>query len=593
MDTTQLLYLAGAFLLGFFFAWFMGRSGPKRALEESEANANALKRKVDDGARASAKLEDQLKQQSAQVDRLGSEKAAIAAEIATYEQSAADSAAELAQLQQQLSEAQAALSEAESERLRLEAELGHMRDAYADTRTRFVELTQQAEADREAAEAALVEEELEAIEAEEIAEDVTTALALAEESYTAEVSELTGQVQSLETELAAARAALSRMSAQVALRPELTAGKRQEYAALADDPNKVIAALHERDIAVVDARGEVDYLRRTIGMLTAMGAELANEVERRRREQQLLAYQVAGLTAEVRNVEMKQIADKQAEVPAADLAIKSEEDESLETRLAASSAVAAEMQKQLEEESAAAAELRIQLEERSKELEALKAATDPLQANLDELQAEIEALNAAKADLEAQAETRDTELTETKDKLVVVQTDADSTVAAKAGLEQQLQAQTGEWDALLARINALNDELAAISAGEPVEEQLSKNQLPPSPPLKLPQRLRLLMHRLRHHRPRLLHWRLPVKLPRPPSRSRRKRHVQPMRLSRSLRTRPANSRPRGRPSLLRSRRKNRLPVWRWPSCRPAWPRPSPCSSARMPSWPITSSRSVR
>ena len=98
MDTTQLLYLAGAFLLGFFFAWFMGRSGPKRALEESEANANALKRKVDDGARASAKLEDQLKQQSAQVDRLGSEKAAIAAQIATYEQSAADSAAVLDEL---------------------------------------------------------------------------------------------------------------------------------------------------------------------------------------------------------------------------------------------------------------------------------------------------------------------------------------------------------------------------------------------------------------------------------------------------------------------------------------------------------------
>ena len=26
--TTQLLYIAGAFLLGFFFAWFMGPSGP-------------------------------------------------------------------------------------------------------------------------------------------------------------------------------------------------------------------------------------------------------------------------------------------------------------------------------------------------------------------------------------------------------------------------------------------------------------------------------------------------------------------------------------------------------------------------------------
>ena len=94
-----------------------------------------------------------------------------------------------------------------------------MRDAYSDTRGWFVELTPQAEADQAAAEAALAEEELEALEAEEIAEDVTTALGLAEESHTAEVKELTGQVQALETELAAARAALTRMSAQVDCSP--------------------------------------------------------------------------------------------------------------------------------------------------------------------------------------------------------------------------------------------------------------------------------------------------------------------------------------------------------------------------------------
>src|SRR5215208_4024829 len=100
MDTTQLLYIAGAFLLGFFFAWFMGRSGPKRALEECEANAHGLQRKLDDSARSVAKLEGQLKEQVAQVDRLGTEKSAIAAQMATFEQSAADTGAELAQLQQ-------------------------------------------------------------------------------------------------------------------------------------------------------------------------------------------------------------------------------------------------------------------------------------------------------------------------------------------------------------------------------------------------------------------------------------------------------------------------------------------------------------
>ena len=445
MDTTQLLYLAGAFLLGFFFAWFAGRSGPKHALEECEANAHSLQRSLDDSARSVAKLEGQLKEQVVQVDRLGTEKAAVAAQIAVFEQSAADTGAELAQLQQQLNESQ-------SERLRLETELGHIRDAYADTRSRLVELTQQAEADKVAAE---TEAEEEAAAVEELIEDTSTALALAEASHTADLELLTGQVRSLETELSAARAALARLSAQVALRPELTPGKRQEYAALAGDPDRIIAALHERDVAVVDARGEVDYLRRTIGMLTAMGAELANEVERRRREQQLLVYQVAGLTAVTRNVEMKQLEDTQAAAPAqADLAIKSEELESLETRYAATNAVAAELQTQLEERSTAAAELQIQLDERSKEFEALKSESGPLQANLDELQAQLEALNAAQADLEAQLEAHDAELTETKDKLATLQTDAESTAAAKAGLEQQLQAQSSEWDGLLARINA-------------------------------------------------------------------------------------------------------------------------------------------
>ena len=269
------------------------------------------------------------------------------------EQGATDAVAQITQLT-------GALSQSESDRLRLESELGHMRGAYADTRTRLAELFAQNEAQAATAATAAAEAE-------------TTALALAGSGHAEQVEQLTAQVQALETELEAVRANASRLAGQVALRPQLSSTQQQEYAALAGDPERVVAALHQRNMQVADARAETDYLRRTVGMLTGMGAELAQEVERRRREQQLLAYQVAGLTAEVRNTEMKQIADKQAEIPAADLAIKSQEDEALETRLAASSAVSAEMQKQLEEESAAAAELRLQLEERSKELEALKA----------------------------------------------------------------------------------------------------------------------------------------------------------------------------------------------------------------------------
>jgi chromosome segregation ATPase len=447
MDTTQLLYLAGAFLLGFFFAWFMGRSGPKRALEECEANAHSLQRTLDDRARTVASLEGQLKQQVAQVDRLGTERSDLASKFTAAEESAAAVSAELTQLQQQL-------AAAEDERLRLEAELGHMRGAYADTRTRLAALVEETEIANAAAEVEAAED---AAEAEEFVEEVTTALAVAEEEHTAELDALTRQVQTLETELSATRAALARASAQVALRPELTTGKRQEYAALAGDADRIVAALHERDIAVADARNEVDYLRRTIGMLTAMGAELANEVERRRREQQLLVYEVAGLNAVTRNMEMKQLPDMQAAAaPQAQLAVKSEEQEALETRMAATAALNSELQSQLDE--------------RSKELADLKLESDPLQANLDELQAEIEALNAAKADLEAQVAARDTELTETKEKFSAVQTDAEGAAQAKTELQAALAARGVEWDQLLARINALNDELAAISAAEPATE---------------------------------------------------------------------------------------------------------------------------
>jgi len=65
MDTTQVLYLAGAFVLGFLVAWFAGRSGPKRALEECEANAHSLQRSLDERTRSVSKLESQIKERSA------------------------------------------------------------------------------------------------------------------------------------------------------------------------------------------------------------------------------------------------------------------------------------------------------------------------------------------------------------------------------------------------------------------------------------------------------------------------------------------------------------------------------------------------
>lgn len=459
MDTTQMLYLAGAFVLGFLVAWFAGRNGPKRALEECEANAHSLQRSLDDRTRSVSKLEGQLKEQVAQVDRLGSEQGKLAAALKTAEQGAADTGAQVLQLQEELSQSQ-------SERLRLESELGHVRDAYAGSRSRLAELFAQNEAQAAAAEA----------EAE------ITTLALAEASRGEQVEQLTAQVQSLQTELEAVRANATRLAGQVALRPELTSTQQKEYAALAGDPERVVAALHQRDMQVADARAEADYLRRTVGMLTGMGAELAQEVDRRRREQQVLLYQVAGLTAVTRETEMRQLVDRQAppvqagttssaqaeQAPAGtiepeghDLPVDTRPDNALEPE--------SETGESAEELAALAVDLRQQLDERSQELEELRTQTGPLQANLDELQAEIEALNAAKADLEAQLETRDNDLTELQNKLAALQSDAESAAAAKAALAEKLQARGAVWTELVSRVTAVNADLDALLAAEPAE----------------------------------------------------------------------------------------------------------------------------
>ena len=458
METTQMLYLAGAFVLGFIVAWFAGRGGPKRALEECEANAHSLQRSLDDRSRSISKLESQLKEQIVQVDRLGSEQSRLSTSLQSAEQTATDAGAEISALQTQLSQAQ-------SDKLLLEAELGHVRDAYAGTRTRLADLFSQSEA--QAAEATAAAD----------AQAENTALAIAEAGRAAEVEQLTAQVQLLQVELEAVRANASRLAGQVALRPQLSSSKQQEYAALADNPERIVAALHERDMAVADARAETDYLRRTVGMLTGMGAELASEVERRRREQQVLLYQVAGLNATTREMEIRQLVDRQAsplQISTTDAGtIEPEGDEPPITLRAEGAAVVSEPEA-AEAVTDPSLALRGELEERTKELDELRTQSDTLLANLDELQAELEALNAANADLEAQLETRDGSLQEMQNTLAGLQVDAENAASAKAALEEKLQVHGLAWGGLVARIKTLNTDLEAIIAEEPAEEPAEK-----------------------------------------------------------------------------------------------------------------------
>jgi|GEM_PF-1447068 len=433
METTQILYLVGAFILGFIFAWFAGRSGPKRALEESEASAHSLQRTVDDRTRAISKLGGQLKEQQAKAEKLGIDNGNLTAMLKNSETGLSDAGAEIARLQTQI-------DSQHSDRLLLESELGHTRDAYSSTRTRVADLAAK----------------LEEAEAVAAAAAAATMLAAPPPDYSAEVQGLTAQVESLRREVDLARAATARMSVQAALRPQLTPAKREEYAALAGNPERVVAALHERDVVVADSRTEAEYLRRNLSTLTAAGAELATSLERRNREHQLLLNRLSDLTA-TDSGEFDTYAASAATRALPMMApvgfIQSAEEET--TAEVADRALAAEIQDRLDE--------------RLAELDELTVQSKKLQANLDELQAEIDSLSATKADLEAQLALRDTALVDATSQQAALQAELDATAAAKAALQDQVLGYGVEVDDLVSRLATLSGDLEPIAAEDVVE----------------------------------------------------------------------------------------------------------------------------
>ncbi len=271
----QIWYIVGAFVMGFLIAWFFGRRGPKNALEESEANAHSLQRNLDERNRNISKLETQTKERQAQVDKLSTDSASLTTLLKASEAGLTDAGTEIARLQE-------VNKNLESEQLRLQSELAHARDALSGAREQ----------------AAALQVKLDAALATVDSESADLAAETALATTTAdEVTALNAQVATLRTEVDLARAAAARMATMAALRPQLTPAKRAEYAALAGQPERIVAALHERDMAIADATNEAEYLRRNLSTMSAAGSELATTLSRRNSEYDLLLRRLSDLTA--------------------------------------------------------------------------------------------------------------------------------------------------------------------------------------------------------------------------------------------------------------------------------------------------------
>ena len=126
MDTTQILYLAGAFLLGFIIAWFAGRGGPTRAAEEAAAETDTVRRKLSTAESDLRKTQGQLKENLTSLDQLATDKDNLVKMLRTSEQGLSDAGAELDRLN-------AALNETHDARLLLETELEQARRAHRRT----------------------------------------------------------------------------------------------------------------------------------------------------------------------------------------------------------------------------------------------------------------------------------------------------------------------------------------------------------------------------------------------------------------------------------------------------------------------------
>lgn len=373
MDNTQILYLAGAFLIGFIIAWFAGRSGPTRAAEEAVAEAESVRRKLRSAENDLRKTEGQLKENLATLDQMAADKETLVKLLKASEQRLTEASAELNRLH-------AALRSSHDAQLQLKAELEHTRGAWSGARARSAALA----AEKEAAETTA--------ETSEAAESTATT-ALAER---VEVDALTERMVALESELALARATAERLAEkEVLVSAELYLRRREYSDIVASGEDAIAAALAARDRAIADAQNQLDYMRRDLSMLTAAGAQIAAALEQRNSEYAVLLDRMAAAeTARLTTPAALTVSEEEVEpiIPTADLPDFQAE---LDARTAELDELKNEhenLKAALEEALTARAALQQQLDERISQIEGLNSAVAAAQEQLAALSADREAL---------------------------------------------------------------------------------------------------------------------------------------------------------------------------------------------------------
>jgi chromosome segregation ATPase len=374
MDNTQILYLAGAFLIGFIIAWFAGRSGPTRAAEEAAAETETVRRKLRTVESDLRKTEGQLKENLATLDQMAAEKESLVKLLKASEQRLTDASAELNRLH-------AALRFSHDAQLQLKAELQHTRGALSGARLRSAALAAEKEAAAEAA-----------AEASEAAGPTTTT-ALAER---VEVDALAERMVALESELALARATAERLAEkEVLVSAELYLRRREYSDIVAGGEDAIAAALAARDRAIADAQNRLDYMRRDLSMLTAAGAQIAAALEQRNSEYAVLLNRIAAEeTARLTTPTALTVSEEEVEpvVPTVDLPDFQAELDAHTAELDELKNAHENLKAVLEEAISAREALQQQLDERISEIEGLNSAVTAAQEQLAALSADKEAL---------------------------------------------------------------------------------------------------------------------------------------------------------------------------------------------------------
>lgn len=406
MDTTQILYLAGAFVLGFIIAWFAGRGGPKRAAEEAAAQTESVRRKLTTTESDLRKTQGQMKDNLATLDQLAADKENLVNMLRTSEQGLSEASAEISRLTQ-------ALSAARDDRLLLETELGQARGALADARNQMASLT------------------VEVAAATDMVAEVAAAAESAAEIEQMEDEATATRMFALESELAIARATAERLADKEALMSAEIYLRRRTYSDIvAGGEGAIVAALAARDHALASAETQMDYMRRDLSMLTAAGSQLASALEQRDREYGYLLDRVA--TGEVAALALPATSlASSAPAPAA--------------ALAAADTTAQE----------AVASLNAALDARAAELDELKAEYADLQEALARALAD-------RNDIQSQFEARSAELDALTGKVNAADLERAAWLTEKSELARKLEARVGMVSGLLARIGDFDEQLRAV-----------------------------------------------------------------------------------------------------------------------------------